>query len=214
MKKLLAIFLIALVLTGCTAIAEFPDATATGSDLIRKIVDRTKLEDLDTDDALEYFYSDGIKDYLLPSIKSHYVYVEFANGTTKNIKDALVDGDVTIDDLRAAGIFFYEEYLEQLPSPDIDPTADVDPSPTKPAKDVLLIVDLTETGFLATADALEGFWEDDEYTYTFESIKSHYVRVVYTDLTWKGIKDALADGDVTIDDLTYYGIEFWMTENR
>lgn len=74
---------------------------------------------------------------------------------------------------------------------------------------VVDIVDRTKTEMLATADALEGFWSDDEYDYSFPSIKSHYITVRYSDGTSENIKDAFATGRVTIADLDKFDIGYY-----
>ena len=89
---------------------------------------------------------------------------------------------------------------EPMPVPDSEPAAVVD------------IVDRTETEFLATDDALEGFWRDEEYTYCFPSIKSHYIIVHYSDGTQLPIREAMARGDVTIADLDRFGIGYYKEE--
>ena len=91
---------------------------------------------------------------------------------------------------------------EPMPVPDSEPAAVVD------------IVDRTETEFLATDDALEGFWRDEEYTYSFASIKSHYIIVHYSDGTQLPIREAMARGDVTIADLDRYGIAYIRVEKE
>lgn len=84
----------------------------------------------------------------------------------------------------------------ELPSPDPDVVTVVD------------IIDRTEIEPLLTADALEGFWYDDEYTYYFGSIKSHYVIVHYSDGTTQPVTKALAEGRITLADLDRFGIGY------
>lgn len=87
----------------------------------------------------------------------------------------------------------------------------VDEHPT-PVPDVVTVVDIidrTQIEPLLTADALEGFWHDEEYTYYFGSIKSHYVIVHYSDGTTQPVTEALAEGRVTMADLDRFGIGYW-----
>ena len=87
----------------------------------------------------------------------------------------------------------------------------VSPEP-EPAPDVVTvvdIVDLTQSGELCTDDALEGFWRDDEYTYYFSSIKSQYIIVHYSDGTEEPVRDAMAAGRVSIEDLDRFGIGYY-----
>ena len=71
------------------------------------------------------------------------------------------------------------------------------------------IIDRTKTGFIATNDALEGFFSDGEYDYYFPSIKSRYIDVYYSDGTSENIKDAIAAGRVTIADLDTFDIGYY-----
>lgn len=71
------------------------------------------------------------------------------------------------------------------------------------------IIDRTKTEFIGTADALEGFYTDEEYRYSFPSIKSRYIDVYYSDGTSEKIKDALAAGRVTIADLDTFDIDYY-----
>lgn len=58
------------------------------------------------------------------------------------------------------------------------------------------------------ASALEGFYEDFEYRYYFSCIKGNYIIVNYFDGTTKTVKDALKSGDIKINDLENYHIDF------
>ncbi len=83
------------------------------------------------------------------------------------------------------------------------------PSPKK----IQSIVDKTDTEAIATATALEWFYFDGTYNYYFPSIRSEYVIVTFTDSTQKTVKDALADGEITMKDLDEYKIMYY-TEFR
>ena len=78
-----------------------------------------------------------------------------------------------------------------------------------PTVTVTDIIDRTKTEDLVTADALEGFYADDEYVYYFSSIKSQYIDVYYSDGTSENIKDAVARGRVTIADLDKFEIGYY-----
>lgn len=98
--------------------------------------------------------------------------------------------------------------------PEADPVPSETPMPV-PDPDVVTvtdIVDRAETEFLATDDALEGFWRDEAYTYYFSSIKSHYIIVHYSDGTQLPVREAMARGDVTIADLDRFGIGYYKKE--
>lgn len=93
------------------------------------------------------------------------------------------------------------------------PEETVDKTPDSVSGDagvsVVEIVDLTETEGWITLTALELFFEDGENAYYFPSIKSDLVIVKYADQTQKPIKEALADGDVTVQDLDRFGILYY-----
>ncbi len=80
---------------------------------------------------------------------------------------------------------------------------------TAPKKEVETIVDRTVTEGLCTSSALEYFFEDDSCRYYFGSIMSQYVLVRYTDGSEENVKDALANGSITISDLDTHKIEYF-----
>lgn len=90
--------------------------------------------------------------------------------------------------------------------------ASPEPEPVSDVVTVVDIIDRTETEPLLTADALEGFWCDDEFTYYFASIKSHYVIVHYSDGTQETVREALEAGRVTLADLDRFGIDYYKEE--
>lgn len=94
-----------------------------------------------------------------------------------------------------------------IPEETVDKAPDSVPSDT--GATVVEIVDLTETEGWITLTALELFYEDGEYAYYFPSIKSDLVIVKYADQTQKPIKEALADGDVTVQNLEQFGILYY-----
>lgn len=87
--------------------------------------------------------------------------------------------------------------------------ASPEPEPVPDVVTVVDIVDLTQSGELCTADALEGFWRDDEYTYYFPSIKSQYIIVHYSDGTEEPVREAMEAGRVTLADLDRFGIDYY-----
>lgn len=62
---------------------------------------------------------------------------------------------------------------------------------------------------LVFAQALEKFYEDDNFEYFYSCIKSSYVTVTYTNGTKETVKDALANGNITIQDVNKYGIKYY-----
>ena len=62
------------------------------------------------DDALDEFFRDETYVYYFSATPMHeYVMVEYADGTTQNVKDALADGRITIADLDRFNIGYYKE---------------------------------------------------------------------------------------------------------
>ena len=82
--------------------------------LIESITDISKRDQLDTADALEYFYRDDTYYYYFSSIKSHYIIVRYKDGTEQNVKDALEAGKIKISDLDWFGIKYHKEPLENF----------------------------------------------------------------------------------------------------
>lgn len=154
------------------------------------IVDVAEAENVPTDTALEFFWSDGEYDYYFPSIRSQYVVAFYSDGTKEPVKEALEGGRITIADLDAFGVGYSREKVVR----------------------VVDIVDWTEIESLATADALEGFWSDEEYHYYFPSIKSHYIIVHYSDGTEEPVRDAMEAGRVTLADLDRFDIGYYKEE--
>ncbi|HQQ90197.1 MAG TPA: hypothetical protein PLU82_08250, partial [Oscillospiraceae bacterium] len=58
------------------------------------------LEKIDEDDAYTYY---------LPCLKSQYIVVAYESGKEENALEALENGNITVDDLIAAGITVIKE---------------------------------------------------------------------------------------------------------
>lgn len=86
--------------------------------------------------------------------------------------------------------------------------ATIPPGTEHSEKKIVSIVDKTESGEIATASAIELFYKDDTYTYSFSSIKSDYVIVTFDDGTEKTVEEALEAGEITIADLDAYDIGY------
>lgn len=203
MKKSICLLLTAVLLltAGCVSAAEPevspvpPEWSMTASPdpdvvTVDTIVDVAAEENIPTDTALELFWSDGEYEYFFPTIRSQYVVVFYSDGTRQTVKEALAEERIIIDDLDTFGIDYYKEEIVQ----------------------VVGIVDRTQTEELFTADALEGFWRDEEYIYYFSSIKSLYIIVHYSNGTQLPVRAAMARGDVTIADLDRFGIGYYKEE--
>lgn len=65
---------------------------------------------------------------------------------------------------------------------------------------------------LGTAEALEEFYSDSDYTYYFPSIKSEYIECQFSDGSRMMIVEALESGKAVVSDLDTYGIQYWIEE--
>lgn len=81
-------------------------------------------------------------------------------------------------------------------------------SATQPGE-VFEIIDMTKIEDIVCADALQKFYADAEYNYFYSCIKSEYVIVKYSDGSKKTVEEALKIGDITIEDLDKFEIEYY-----
>ena len=137
-------------------------------------------------DVEEPFFEDERYIYIFGNPISQYVIVEYTDGSTENVKEALENGHIHITDLDKYSIHYFAE-----------------------PKFIENIVDLTENGEILTDDALEGFFSDDRYSYSFPSIKSQYITVYFKDGTEQNVKEALTEGKIRITDLDWFGIQYY-----
>lgn len=132
----------------------------------------------------EPFYKDDSYIYIFGNPISEYVIVEFSDRSTQNVKEALADGNITIGDLDTFGIHYFAE--------------------PKLIKDIIYHSDRGGEN-----DALEPFYSDEKYIYSYPSVRSDVVIVYYKDGTEQTAKDALAEGRIKIADLDWFGIKYW-----
>jgi len=87
-----------------------PETEEADGKTITNIVD-TSIDYLDIAFAmaLEPIYEDNTAVYCFSCIKSHYVFVYYADGTRETVKTALSSGRATIADLDRFGIGYYRE---------------------------------------------------------------------------------------------------------
>ncbi|MBQ8747321.1 MAG: hypothetical protein IJZ08_05570 [Clostridia bacterium] len=158
---------------------------------IVSITDTTQTQNADLPDVEEPFYEDRQYVYIFGNPISKYVIVEYTDGTSENVKDALEAGHVALYDLDRFGIQYFAE-----------------------PKLIEDIIDHAESGEYATDEALEGFYSDEKYLYYFPSIRSQYVIVYFRDGTEMPIREALAAGTVKIHDLDWFGIQYYKEERE
>ncbi len=137
-------------------------------------------------DVEERIYEDYSHIYVFGNPRSQYVIVKYTDGTEENVKEALGSGRIKITDLDRYGISYFAE-----------------------PKLIESIIDISQRDQLDTSDALEFFYRDDTYNYSFSSIKSHYIIVRYKDGTEQNVKDALEAGKIKISDLDWFGIKYY-----
>ena len=90
-------------------------------------------------------------------------------------------------------------------SEDISETVSEESSKTN---EVVSITDTTPKG-TCFSTALDFFYQDDTYAYCFSSTPKHeYIIVEYADGTTQNVKEALAEGNITLDDLDDFGIKY------
>ncbi len=79
---------------------------------------------------------------------------------------------------------------------------------------VIELVDKTkEIEDFICAEALESFYEDDQYTYFWSCIKNEYMIVRYESGFEETISDALKNKTITISDLDRYNISYYKEKN-
>ena len=73
-----------------------------------------------------------------------------------------------------------------------------------------IIVDKRDEQNGCWAEALDEFFEDDNFIYAFsDTPMSEYVIVEYSDGTTQNVKEAFADGNITLADLDKFGITYY-----
>ncbi|MBQ8683914.1 MAG: M56 family metallopeptidase [Clostridia bacterium] len=82
------------------------------------------------------------------------------------------------------------------------------------AKGVVNIVDWTDIYAPGLGAMQETFYVDEHHTYYFTCVKSQYIFVYYADDSFKLLRNALADGDVTPQDIAEFGIEFFVRKTK
>ena len=80
--------------------------------------------------------------------------------------------------------------------------------------DYILIDKTKEEPNFVCAEALEGFYQDDNYYYYYSCIKSDYIIVRYKDGSEETVKEAINNGKITINDLDKFNIGYYKEEKR
>lgn len=156
---------------------------------IINIVDHFQIETLAFERSEQCFYEDDKYEYCFNYEKSHMVEVTYENGTSENLKEAFENGHVTIDDLNNCGISFYQ-------------------------KKKFKIVDESLEKYIKCPDGKEVIFEDDNFEYYFDRVRSQYVEVTYEDGSKENIKDALASGRINVFDMSLCGIDCFVLDKN
>ena len=75
------------------------------------------------------------------------------------------------------------------------------------------IVDETQNPDVMCAQAIQEFYQDENYTYYFSCQKSDVVKVIYTDGTMEKVAVALKAGHIKITDLDRFNISYLKEKN-
>ena len=81
----------------------------------------------------------------------------------------------------------------------------------------ITLTDIVNTAIrdkIATADAMEAFYEDDVYIYEFGSIVSELIECTFSDGTVMNVRKALAEGMISISDLDKFNISYSKREKK
>lgn len=104
------------------------------------------------------------------------------------------NADGRVDNLDAAYILRFDAGLDGIP---------------EGAKTVDYIEDFTETRHdVYVSEAYENFYIEGDTVYYFHVYKSGHVIVHYTDGTEENVREALENGNLTVDMLSLYGVNF------
>ena len=77
------------------------------------------------------------------------------------------------------------------------------------------IKDLTKNMLIfSCAEAIDKFYEDENYEYYYDCLKSKYIIVIYEDNSEEIVKDALKKGHIKISDLDRYQIDYIKYEKK
>lgn len=87
-------------------------------------------------------------------------------------------------------------------------------APPEVLGEIVKITDRTVIESLECADALEKFYEDSEYEYYFNCIKSEYIIVEYENGYKENVKSALQSGNATLEDLKRFNISYFKEKKQ
>lgn len=123
--------------------------------------------------ATETFYREGKYRYSYSMGYSSYIYAYYTDGTRENIRPALREGRITIEDMQAYG-FGGAKSL-----------------------DIKDIVDLTLNGDVQCVQEREEIYEGTKYKYYLDSVKSKYIELHYMNGEKETLRELVDAGELT-----------------
>ena len=144
-------------------------------------------------EKLEFFFEDDEYMYIFDVVCSEFTTVEYYDGSKQNVTEALESGNITISDLDKFRILYYKSPVHNTSIPE----------------GRFIISDYSHLHGELWEDSIDDFYEDDSYRYYYGQYnKSAYMIVTYSDGTRENIKEALAKGNITIEDLDKFNIKY------
>lgn len=210
MRKCIALVLLCvLVFSGCANVQEEPAAEELWDRIPMVMIDgnlyldtgRTSTDNTDS----EIF--DGEITSAVDSTEEPTVDGQSNFGTGYKYRYSATEGAVELYLNGKWYIFAIEEVRQkiQFPENDDEPLSEI-PGATRFVVD---IYDRAEEEGLPCDEAMELFYEDDSNEYYFSCIKSQYIMVMDNTGRTIDVITALNEGLITIEDLDYYGIEYF-----
>ena len=137
-----------------------------------------------------FFYRNDLYKYRLKDIASSNVEVRYSDGTVKLLEEAFEAGDVTLDDLEEHDIPYRKDYLFSIYNQ--------------------LIHDSGISGKdIEIEEKKEVFYENDEYSYFFDTTISQYIILEYKSGRKENAVEALQSGKITLEDFIYFDIGYY-----
>ena len=156
---------------------------------IEKII--VKESDSTLNIANTYFFRNELYKYRLIEIDSSNVEVCFSDGTVKLLEDAFKTGEVSLEDLKANNIQYAKDYLFSIQD------------------QVKYDYDMFGKE-IEVEKKNEVFYEDDEYSYFFDTAKSQYMILKYKNGRTENAVEALQCGKITLEDFNRFDIGYYI----
>lgn len=155
-------------------------------------------EDKQNANDSEIIYIDETTVYVLKG-SSQDIIVSYSDGSRQNVKDALEEGNITIEDLDRFEIRYTKIAKTDLPIGEI---------PEESNKSDLEVIDIVLPSG-CYGDLIDLFYSDDEYDYFFPSLTKYSMKVYYSDGSVQNVKEAIDAGNITLADLDKFDIYYF-----